>query len=210
MTDVLTKSRLALNGGPRAVQTTPEPFYLADRDPRGRGGRARRPPPGGNVQPDVTREFETEYAAWQGSRYALAHCNGTAALLAAMFGCRVGPGDEIICPASPTGPPRCPPSPGRDARLRRHRPGHALHRPRRHRAPHHRRTKAIVVVHYCGHPADMDPIMAIARQHGVKVIEDVSHAHGALYKGRLWAPSATSARLDDGRQELSRPARAAC
>src|SRR5581483_10593149 len=46
------------------------------------------------------------------------------------------------------------------------------------------RTKAIVVVHYLGHPADMDPILDIARRHGVKVIEDVSHAHGALYKGR--------------------------
>jgi dTDP-4-amino-4,6-dideoxygalactose transaminase len=46
------------------------------------------------------------------------------------------------------------------------------------------RTKAIVVVHYAGHPADMDPILEIARRHRVRVIEDVSHAHGALYKGR--------------------------
>ena len=41
-----------------------------------------------------------------------------------------------------------------------------------------------MVVHYLGHPADMDPIMAIARKHNVKVIEDVSHAQGGLYKGR--------------------------
>ena len=47
------------------------------------------------------------------------------------------------------------------------------------------RTKAMVVVHYAGHPCDMDPIMEIANKHGVKVIEDVSHAHGGLYKGRL-------------------------
>jgi dTDP-4-amino-4,6-dideoxygalactose transaminase len=47
------------------------------------------------------------------------------------------------------------------------------------------RTKAIMVVHYCGHPADMDPIVAIARKHKLKVIEDVSHAHGSLYKGRM-------------------------
>jgi dTDP-4-amino-4,6-dideoxygalactose transaminase len=46
------------------------------------------------------------------------------------------------------------------------------------------RTKAIVVVHYCGHPTDMDPIMDIAQKHDIKVIEDVSHAHGGLYKGR--------------------------
>jgi dTDP-4-amino-4,6-dideoxygalactose transaminase len=42
-----------------------------------------------------------------------------------------------------------------------------------------------MVVHYCGHPADMDPIMDIARRHKLKVIEDASHAHGALYKGRM-------------------------
>ncbi|MFP3904880.1 MAG: DegT/DnrJ/EryC1/StrS family aminotransferase, partial [Armatimonadota bacterium] len=47
------------------------------------------------------------------------------------------------------------------------------------------RTKAIVPVHYCGHPADMDPIMEIAKKHDLKVIEDVSHAHGGLYKGQL-------------------------
>lgn len=47
------------------------------------------------------------------------------------------------------------------------------------------RTKAIMVVHYCGHPADMDPIMETARAHNLDVIEDVSHAQGALYKGRL-------------------------
>jgi dTDP-4-amino-4,6-dideoxygalactose transaminase len=46
------------------------------------------------------------------------------------------------------------------------------------------RTKAIVVVHYLGYPADMDPIMAIARRAGLKVIEDVSHAHGGRYHGR--------------------------
>jgi dTDP-4-amino-4,6-dideoxygalactose transaminase len=47
------------------------------------------------------------------------------------------------------------------------------------------RTKAIVAVHYAGHPADMDPILDIAQRHHISVIEDPSHAHGALYKGRL-------------------------
>lgn len=46
------------------------------------------------------------------------------------------------------------------------------------------KTKAIVVVHYCGYPCDMDRIMAIAKKHNVKVVEDVSHAQGGLYKGR--------------------------
>jgi len=46
------------------------------------------------------------------------------------------------------------------------------------------KTKAIVAVHYAGHPCDMDKICAIAKKHGVKVIEDVSHAHGACWKGQ--------------------------
>lgn len=48
-----------------------------------------------------------------------------------------------------------------------------------------KRTKVIVVVHYMSMPADMDRIMAIAKKHDIKVLEDVSHAHGALYKGKM-------------------------
>ena len=46
------------------------------------------------------------------------------------------------------------------------------------------KTKAILVVHLFGHTVDMDPVMAVARKHGLKVIEDCAEAHGALYKGR--------------------------
>ena len=47
------------------------------------------------------------------------------------------------------------------------------------------KTRAIMAVHYLGHPCDMDRIMDIARRHGIKVIEDVSHAQGGKYKGRM-------------------------
>ena len=47
------------------------------------------------------------------------------------------------------------------------------------------RTKAVVVVHYCSYPAPMDEIMAVARKHNIKVIEDVSHAQGGYYKGQM-------------------------
>jgi len=134
---------------------------------------------------DVTIQFENEFASWLQMDYALAFNNGTASIHAAMFGCRVGVGDEIICPSltywanllqvySLGGTPvfadvdpvmLCLDPDDVKARITE-------------------RTKAIVVVHYMAHPADMDRIMDIARKHNLKVIEDVSHAQGGLYKGR--------------------------
>lgn len=135
---------------------------------------------------DVTMKLEEEIAAWHGVKYALAHNTGTASLHAAMWACGVGVGDEIIGPsitywASVTQAlslgatvvfadvdlnTLCIDPKDLENRITD-------------------KTKAIVVVHYCGHPCDMDAILEITRPRGIKVIEDVSHAHGALYKGRL-------------------------
>ncbi len=133
---------------------------------------------------DITARFQEQFAAWQGRKYAIAYTNGTMSLSAAMFAIGLGKGDEIICPTKtywgsisqainfgasavfcdineqlsmdPADLERCI-------------------------GP---RTKAIMVVHYFAYPADMDAIMAIAKKHNLKVIEDVSHAHGSLYKGK--------------------------
>ncbi|MBR5871771.1 MAG: aminotransferase class V-fold PLP-dependent enzyme, partial [Clostridia bacterium] len=133
---------------------------------------------------DITEKFQNEFAAWQGTDYAIAYCNGTMSLTAAMFAIGLSEGDEIICPTKtywasvsqalnfgasavfcnindmlsmdPDDLERCI-------------------------TP---RTKAIMVVHYIAYPCDMDRIMAIAKKHNLKVIEDVSHAQGGLYKGK--------------------------
>ena len=134
---------------------------------------------------DVTKKFEEEFADWMGVKHALGFNNGTASLLAAMFAIGIGRGDEIICPATTYWASALPVfSLGGTVVFADIDPLTLCMDPadiERHISP---RTKAIVAVHYLGRPADMDAIMAIADKHGLKVIEDVSHAQGGLYKGR--------------------------
>jgi perosamine synthetase len=141
---------------------------------------------GGMSGTDVTRKLEEEYAAWQGVRYALAHSTGTAALQGAMFGLGIGHGDEIICP-SLTYWASCLPvyALGGTVVFADIDPLTLCIDPRdiEHRITP--RTKAVMVVHYEAYPADMDSILEVARRHRLAVIEDGSHAHGALYKGRM-------------------------
>jgi len=133
----------------------------------------------------ITMEFEKEFAAWMGVKYALAVNSGTSSLLGSFFGLGIAPGDEIICPATTAWCSALPVfSLGGTVVFADIDPVTLCIDPakiERHISP---RTKAIVVVHYFGHPADMDSILAIARRHGLKVVEDVSHAQGGLYKGR--------------------------
>jgi perosamine synthetase len=135
---------------------------------------------------DITMELEQEFAEWHGMEYALAHSSGTGALQAAMWAVGVGVGDEIIVPSLTYWASALPAfSLGATIVFADCEDDTLCIDPadiERHISP---RTKAIVPVHYCGYPCDMDPIMEIAEKHGIAVIEDVSHAHGGLYKGRL-------------------------
>ncbi len=185
--DEAEREELALLGGPRAVTLDPgdlfrwPPVTAEDEEAVLAVLRA-----GSMSDWDITQLFEAEYAAYQGTQFALAFCNGTAAILSAMFGCHAGRGDEIIAPSMTYWASALPAfSLGATVVFADIEPDSLCLDPKdiEHRITP--RTKAIVVVHYCGHPAEMDPIMAIARKHGVKVIEDVSHAHGTLYRGRL-------------------------
>ena len=134
---------------------------------------------------NITRAFESEFAAWMGVDHCLAYPNGTMAILASIYAAGVRRGDEIICP-SMTYWGSCTQALQlgavvvfADIKL-----GTLCidETDIEHRITP--RTKAIVAVHYAGYPCAMDKICAIAKKHGIKVIEDVSHAHGGTYKGQ--------------------------
>lgn len=134
---------------------------------------------------DVTKLFEKDFSKWQGCEFALAFSSGTAAIHAAMFACKVGIGDEIIVPSITYWASAAQVfSLGGTPVFAEIDPDTLCLDPKDIEYRITKRTKAIVVVHYCGHPADMDSIMEIAKRHNLKVIEDFSHAQGGLYKGR--------------------------
>ena len=131
------------------------------------------------------REFENEFAAWTGVKHAVALANGTLALDVALKALGVGPGDEVVVtPRTFIASISCVINIGAvpvfaDVELASGNISAATIE--RVLTP---RTKAIICVHLAGWPCDMDPIMALAQQHGLKVIEDCAQAHGAQYKGR--------------------------
>ena len=134
---------------------------------------------------DIADEFERKFAEWNGVKYASSAPNGTASLLAAFYAVGLGPGDELICPsitywASCLGAIHL----GATVVFADVKADDLTLDPKSFEAHITSRTKAVVPVHVYGAPCDMDPIMEIARKHGIKVVEDVSHAQGGLYKGR--------------------------
>ena len=180
-------SALALLGGPKAVSgEAGDTFTWPIITPEIEAAVLEVLRAGAMSGTDVSRKFEQEFADWHGATYGLAHNTGTAALHGAMFGLGIGKGDEIICPAL-TYWASCLPvySLGGTVVFADVDPDTLCIDPAdiEHRITP--RTRAIVVVHYLGHPADLDPIQEIARRHDLRIIEDASHAHGALYKGKL-------------------------
>jgi dTDP-4-amino-4,6-dideoxygalactose transaminase len=182
----MTDSTLALLGGSPAVTLDPGDTFawpiITEADEAAVLEVLRQ----GNMSgTDVTQQFEQAFAAWQGCAYALGFNTGTASLHAAMFGVGIGVGDEIICPSITYWASALQTfSMGATVVFADILPDTLCIDPEdvEHRITEH--TKAIMVVHYSGHPADMDAIMAIADRHGIPVIEDVSHAQGGFYKGR--------------------------
>jgi len=129
--------------------------------------------------------FEERFARFCGASYGIAANNGTSALHLALAALGTGPGDEIIVPtltyvATANAVHYCGAKPvfvdSDESTMTL--VADSLE------AAITGRTKGIIVVHLYGHPADMDPILEMARKHGLFVIEDAAEAHGALYRGR--------------------------
>jgi dTDP-4-amino-4,6-dideoxygalactose transaminase len=129
--------------------------------------------------------FEAEWAAYTGARYAVGLSNGLEALHLSLRACGIGPGSEVIVPSntyiatwlavSHAGATPVPVEPEESIYNINPAAIEAALTPK---------TRAIMPVHLYGHPADLDPILTVARQHRLRVIEDAAQAHGALYKER--------------------------
>lgn len=132
-----------------------------------------------------TREFEKEFAAWSGTAHAVALANGTLALDVALKALGIGSGDEVVVtPRTFIASISCVVNAGAVPVFADVEADSGNVSARTIAAVLTPRTKAVVCVHLAGWPCDMDPIMALAAQHGLKVIEDCAQAHGASYKGR--------------------------
>jgi dTDP-4-amino-4,6-dideoxygalactose transaminase len=134
---------------------------------------------------DEGRQFEAEFAAFTGSKHAIALANGTVALELALQALDIGPGDEVITTsrtfiasascAVMRGATPVMADVDRDSQNMTADTIRAVLSPR---------TRAVIAVHLAGWPCEMDPILNLAREYQLKVIEDCAQAHGATYKGR--------------------------
>ena len=183
----MTMSKLAFFGGPKAVTADEGDIFrwpiITAEDEEAVLDVLRR---GAMSGWDLTLDFEEDLKSYFGLQHALCHNTGTAAIQAALWACGVGVGDEVISQSMTFwGTSLQVFSLGGTVVFSEIDPDTLTMDPDdiEHRITE--RTKAIVPVHYCAYPADMDPFMDIAERHGLKVIEDVSHAQGGLYKGRL-------------------------
>ena len=132
----------------------------------------------------VGMEFENAWAKWLGVKNAISVSNGTAALHVALGSLNIGPGDEVICTSySFIASSFCALQAGALPVFCDVDDSHTMD-PKKIEALINERTKAIVVVHLYGIVADMDPIMAIAKKHNLKVVEDCAQCFGGVYKGK--------------------------
>ncbi len=130
-------------------------------------------------------EFEKTVASRVGAAFGSAMATGTAALHCACFAAGVGPGDEIItAPITFAASGNCALFLGATVKFVDIRPDTYCIDHKKLEKAITKKTKAIIPVDFTGQPCDMDEINAIAKKHGLYVIQDAAHSLGATYKGR--------------------------
>jgi hypothetical protein len=181
----LLSSTLAIDGGEplRRTAFAPWPWFDAEVIEA-----AMEPLRSGKVNywtGDEGRQFESEYAASVGCKYAVVVANGTVALELALYALGIGPGDEVVttsrtfiasasCAVMRGATPVMADVDAESQNITADTVRAAI-------TP---RTRAIIAVHLAGWPCDMDPILEVAREHNLVVIEDCAQAHEARYKER--------------------------
>jgi dTDP-4-amino-4,6-dideoxygalactose transaminase len=131
-------------------------------------------------------DFETEFAAYIGAPHCVSVANGTEAIEIALRALGIGHEHEVILPANSfIATAEAVTSAGARVVFADNEPSHYSIDIEDIRRKITEKTRAIIPVHLYGHPVDMDPILDLASELGLKVIEDTSQAHGARYKGRM-------------------------
>ncbi|MDD4180985.1 MAG: DegT/DnrJ/EryC1/StrS family aminotransferase [Victivallaceae bacterium] len=185
MTTTTGKGAIALEGGAKVWN---EAFPMWPSFEESTIQKAMEPLRSGKVNywtGPVGKKFEDAWAKWMGIGNAISVCNGTAALHVALASMGIGAGDEVICPSySFIASSFCILQAGALPVFADVGKDHLID-PADIEAKITERTKAIIVVHLYGMVADMDPIMAIAKKHNLKVVEDCAQCFGGVYKGKM-------------------------
>jgi dTDP-4-amino-4,6-dideoxygalactose transaminase len=185
MTQSAVLNLLAIEGGQPSRRARFAPWPLFEADEIAAAERVLRSGKINYKTGEEGRPFEEEFAAFAGCKHGVAVANGTVALELALHALGIGAGDEVIVPSRTfIASASCVVMRGAkpviadvDATSQNVTAETA-------RAALSARTKAIIAVHLAGWPCDMDAIVALAREYGIKVIEDCAQAHGSTYKGR--------------------------
>ena len=196
----MTADRLAINGGPPAVTINWQRDWplIGEEEINAVTDLLKRGVLSIYDKSGIIAEFEDAFAGYHAANgeqvFALSHNSGTSALHGAYFGIGLRPGDEVVVPtytflATVTPLLQCGVRPvfaDIDPETLTMSPVSVEQRI----TP---RTRAIVVTHIWGHPADMDELVRIARRFGLPLVEDCSHAHGATLGGRKVGTLGTAA-----------------
>ena len=174
-------AKLAIAGG-NPVRSEPFPSWPVHGEEE-KQALARVADSGKWIQGKEVKEFEQAFAAYQDAKHGICVTNGTTTMAIGLKALGVGPGDEVILPALSAfvtlATLICKAIPVYvDVE-----PDNLALDPKLIESAITERSKAIILIHLAGIPADMDAIMDLARKHNLGVIEDSAHAHGSEWKG---------------------------